>query len=205
MVQLGHRAGGRAAWRQPSRAPRQSLPAATVMARCVWGGAALVRPLAPPQSAKLRHQRPGAVLQIQQVAVAVERLAVDAARPAARIAALRGAGTGVVGPGPAAALVALVEARAGLDADLPGPARCLAAHQVSPPSAWSPGSDQPTKPAGTARPEPHGTRPPESPTVRAAGRGLVRPATRGRGGRRMHNHAPDRKSGRAGHPRARRP
>jgi hypothetical protein len=33
--------------------------------------------------------------------------------------------------------------------------------------AWLPGSDQPTKQAGTAQPKPHGTRPPYSPDGRA--------------------------------------
>jgi len=139
------------------------------MACSLPGSAALHRPLGPPQPVQLRHQRPGAVLQVLQVAVAVERPAVDAARPAAPVAGLRGARTGVVGPGPADASVALVDPRSGLDADLPGPARLPAAHQPSPPMAWLPGSDQPTKPASTAEPEPHGTRPPYSPAVGPAG------------------------------------
>jgi hypothetical protein len=157
VVQLRHRTSVGAAWHQPDRRPRQRAPAVTITARCVWGGAAPHRPLGPPQPVQLRHQRPGAVLQILQVAAAVERLAVDAARPAARVAGLRGTRTGVVGPRPAAALVALVEPGSGLEADLPGPARRPAGHQVSPPLAWLPGSDQPTTPAGTAQPEPHGT------------------------------------------------
>jgi hypothetical protein len=77
----------------------------------------------PPQPVEFRRQRPGAVLQVLQVAVAVERPAVDAARPAAPIAGLRAARTGIVRRRPAAALVALVDPRSGLDADLPGPAR----------------------------------------------------------------------------------
>jgi hypothetical protein len=174
VVQLRHRQGVGAGWRQPSRAPRQGLPAVTVMACWVWGGAALHRPLTPPQPLQLCRQRPGTVLQILQVAVAVERPAVDGARPAAPIAGARGAGTGVVGFGPAAAFVALVEPGSGRDADLPGPTRRPAGHQVSPPLAWLPDSDQPTKPAGTAKPEPHGTRPPYSPAGGPAGHGLVR-------------------------------
>jgi len=67
--------------------------------------------------------------------VTVERPAVNAARPAAPVAGLRGARTGVVGPGPAGAAAALVDPRSGLDADLPGPARPPAAHQASPPMA----------------------------------------------------------------------
>src|SRR5215218_7055884 len=100
------------------------------MAWSLSGGAALHRALGPPQPAKLRCQRPGAVLQVLQLAAAVERPPVNAARPAAPIAGLRGARTGVIGLGPAAARAALVESRAGREADLPGPAR-PAGHQVS--------------------------------------------------------------------------
>jgi hypothetical protein len=131
--QLPHRTNVGAAWRQPSRAPRQSSPALTVTGRCGSGGAALHRPLGPPQPVQLRRQRPGAVLQILQVAVAVERPPVNAAGPAAPVAGLGGARTGVVGLRPAAASVGLVEPRAGRDADLPGPARLPAAHEPSPP------------------------------------------------------------------------
>ena len=95
------------------------------------------------------------MLQVLHVAVAVERPPVDAARPAAPVAGLWGARTGVVGLGPAAASMGLVEPGSGRDGDLPGPTRLPAAHQVSPPLAWLPGSDQPTKQAGTAKPEPH--------------------------------------------------
>jgi hypothetical protein len=119
---------------------------------------------------KLRRQRPGAVLQVLQVAAAVKRPAVNAAGPAAPVAGLGGARTGVVGLRPAAARAALVEPRAGRDADLPGPASLPAAHEASPPLAWLPGSDQPTKPAGTAKPEPHRV-PPYSPPVGPAGHG----------------------------------
>jgi hypothetical protein len=156
VVQLRHRAGAVTAWRQPSRSSRQSRPAGIVVACWVSGGAALHRPLGLPQPVQLRCQRPGAVLQVLQVAVAVERLAVDAAGPAAPIAGLGGARTGVVGLRPAAAAVALVDPRSGREADLPGPTRCPAGHQRSPPLAWLPGSDQPTKQAGTAQPKPHG-------------------------------------------------
>ena len=155
IVQLRHRTKVGAAWRQPSRAPRQSPPAATVMGRCVSGGADLHRPLGPPQPVQLPRQRPGAVLQILQVAVAVERPPVNVARPAAPVAGLGGARTGVVGRRPARAAAGLVQPRAGRDGDLPGPARLPAAHEASPPLAWLPGSDQPTEPAGTAKPEPH--------------------------------------------------
>jgi hypothetical protein len=126
------------------------------MARSSPGGAALHRPLGPPQPVQLGRQRSGAVLQVLQVAAAVERLTVDAARPAAPIAGLRGARIGVVRPWPAAASAALVEPRPGRDADLPGPTRLPAGHEVSPPLAWLPGSDQPTTQVGTAQPEPHG-------------------------------------------------
>jgi hypothetical protein len=155
VVQLRHRAGAEAAGRQPSRTPRQSRPAGIVVAGDVSGAAAPHRPLGLPQPVQLRCQRPGAVLQVLQVAVAVERLAVDAAGPAAPIAGLRGARTGVVGLWPAAAAVALVDPRTGREADLPGPTRCPAGHQLSPPSAWLPGSDQPTKQVGTAQSKPH--------------------------------------------------
>jgi hypothetical protein len=135
VVQIRHRAGVGAAWRQPSRAPRQSRPAVIVMACCVSGGAALHRSLAAPEPVELCRQRPGAVLQVLQVAVAVERPAVDAARLAAPVAGLRGARTGVVGLRPAGASVGLAEPRSGRDADLPGPAGLPAGHQVSPPLA----------------------------------------------------------------------
>jgi hypothetical protein len=156
VVQIRHRAGVGAAWRQPSRSPRQSPPAVTVMARCVSGGAALHRSLAAPEPVQLCRQRPGAMLQVLQVAVAVERPAVDAARLAAPVAGLRSARTGVVGLRPAGAAAALPEPGSGRDGDLPGPARLPAGHQVSPPLAWLPGSDQLITQAHTAEPEPHG-------------------------------------------------
>jgi hypothetical protein len=140
----------------PSCAPRQSPPAVTVMARSFSGSAALHRPLGLPQPVQLRRHWPGAVLQVLQVAVAVERPAVDAARSAAPVAGLRGARTGVVGLRPAGASVGLVDLRSGRDGDLPGPARLPAGHQVSPPLAWLPGSDQLITQAHTAEPEPHG-------------------------------------------------
>jgi hypothetical protein len=139
VVQLRHRAGLGAAWHQPSGAPRQRPPAGNVMARCCSDSAALARPPDPPQPVQLRRQRPGAVLQVLQVAMAVERPPMDAARPAAGVAGLRGARTGIVGPRPAAASVGLVEPRSGLKADLPGPA----GHWRSPP--W-PGCQAPTNP-----------------------------------------------------------
>ena len=135
IVQLRHRTKVGTAWRQPSRAPRQSPPATTIIAAPFSDTAALHRPLGPPQPVQLRRQRPGAVLQILQVAVAVERPAVDAARLAAPVAGLRGARTGVVGLRPAGAPVGLAEPRSGRDADLPGPAGLPAGHQVSPPLA----------------------------------------------------------------------
>jgi hypothetical protein len=155
VVQLRHRAGAATAGRQPSRTPRQSRPAGIIVACCVSGGAALHRPLGLPQPVQLRCQRPGAVLQVLQVAVAVEGPAVDAAGPAAPVAGLRGARTGVVGLWPTGASMALVDPRSGREADLPGPAGLSAGHQLSPPLAWLPGSDQPAKQSGTAQPEPH--------------------------------------------------
>src|SRR6266540_5481975 len=135
VVQIGHREGVGAAWRQPSCSPRRRQPAVTVVGCSFPGSAALHRPLGAPQPAKLRRHRPGAVLQVLQVAVAVERPAVDAARPAAPVAGLRGARTGVVGFGPAGASVALADPRSGRDADLTGPTRLPAGHQPSPPLA----------------------------------------------------------------------
>jgi hypothetical protein len=171
VVQLGHRAGVGAAWRQPSRAPRQRLPAVTVVTRSLPGRAAVHRSLGPPQPVQLRCQRPGAVLKVVQVAVAVERLPVDAAGPAAPVAGLRGARTGVVGLGPAAAAVALVDPRAGREANLPGPTRCPAGHQTSPPLACC---QAPTTSASRrARPRRSRiARPPYAPAVGPAGHGL---------------------------------
>src|SRR6266567_7998753 len=125
---------------------RNQLPRhpATRHTNLTLNSAALHCPIGPPQPVQLRRQRPGAVLQVLQVAVAAERPAVDAARPAAPVAGLRGARTDVIGHGPAGAPAALVDPRSGLDADLPGPARLPAAHQASPSLAWLPGSDQPT-------------------------------------------------------------
>src|SRR6266536_496705 len=90
---------------------RNQLPRhpATRHTNLTLNSAALHRPIGPPQPVELRRQRPGAVLHILQVAVAVERPAVDAARPAAPVAGLRGARTGVVAPGPAGAPAALAE------------------------------------------------------------------------------------------------
>jgi hypothetical protein len=155
VVQFCHRTKVGAVWRQPSRALWQRPPAVTVTAAVFSGGAALHRPLGPPQPVQLRRQQPGAVLQVLQVGVAVERPPVNVTCPAAPVAGLRSARTGVVGLRPASATAGLVQPRAGRDGDLPGPARLPAAHEASPPLAWLPGSDQPTKPAGTAKPEPH--------------------------------------------------
>jgi hypothetical protein len=180
VVQVRHRAGLAAEWRQPSGAPRQRPPTVTVMAGCCSDGAAPARCSDPPQPVQLRRQRPAAVLQVPQLAVAVERPAVDAARPALPVAGLRGARTGVVGLRPAAAVAAPVEPRPGRDGDLPGPAGLPAGHQLSPPVAWLPGSDQPTTQAGTAQPKPLGTRPRYSRRWGLPGRGDARPARRDR-------------------------
>jgi hypothetical protein len=155
VVQIRHRAEMGAAWHQPSCSLRERPPAATVMACSVSGSAALHRPLGVPQPVQLRRQRPGAVLQILQVAVAVERPPIGTAGSAAPIAGLRGARTSVVRLGPAAATASLVDPRARREGDLPGPTSLPAAHQVSPPLACLPGSDQPTRQAGTAKAEPH--------------------------------------------------
>jgi hypothetical protein len=155
VVQIRHRAEMGAVWHQPSSSLRQRPPAATLMGSSFSGRPALHRPLGVPQPVQLRRQRPGAVLQILQVAEAVERPPIGTARPAAPIAGLRGARTSVVRLGPAAATASLVDPRARREGDLPGPTSLPAAHQVSPPLACLPGSDQPTKQAGTAKPEPH--------------------------------------------------
>jgi hypothetical protein len=155
VVQFCHRTKVGAVWRQPSRALWQRPPAVTVTAAVFSGGAALHRPLGPPQPVQLRRQQPGAVLQVLQVGVAVERPPVNVTCPAAPVAGLRSARTGVVGLRPASATAGLVQPRAGRDGDLPGPARLPAAHEASPPLARLPGSDKPTKPAGTAKLEPN--------------------------------------------------
>jgi hypothetical protein len=154
VVQIRHRAEIGPAWRQPSRSPRQSPPAATVRVGSFLGRAALHRPLGPPQPVQLRRQWPGAVLQVLQVAAAVERPSVGTARPATPIAGLRGARTGVVRLGPAAATASLVDPRARREGDLPGPASLPAAHEMSPPLAWF-GLRPTHQQAGTAKPEPH--------------------------------------------------
>jgi hypothetical protein len=142
VVQIRHRAGGAAACRQPRRPPRHRPPSVNLIARSCSDRAALHRPLGPPQPLQLRRQRPRALLQILQVSTTVERPPVNAAGPAVPIAGLGGARPGVVGLRPAATWVALAQSRAGRDGDLPGPVGVLAAHQVSPPLAWLPGSDQ---------------------------------------------------------------
>jgi hypothetical protein len=158
------------------------------MARSCSHGAALARSSDSPQPVQLRRQRAGAVLQILQVAVAVERLAVDAARPTAPIAGLRGTRTGVARLRPAAAFAALVEPPSGLEADLPGPARRPAGHQVSPSLAWLPGSDQPTQQADTAQPEPHALLHGTPRRSGVPGTVWVRPTTPRRDRRRVLDH-----------------
>jgi hypothetical protein len=155
VVQIRHRAGRATACRQPSCPPRQRPPSVKLIACSFSDRAALHRPLGSPQPGQLHRQRPGAVLQIPQLVAAVERPPVAAASPAAPVAGLRGARTGVVGLRPAGTSLALAEPRAGRDGDLPGPVILPAAHEVSPPLAWLPGSDQPIKRTGTAKSEPH--------------------------------------------------
>jgi hypothetical protein len=143
VVQIRHGAEMGAVWHQPSSSLRQRPPAATLMGSSFSGRPALHRPLGVPQPVQLRRQRPGAVLQILQVAEAVERPPIGTARPAAPIAGLRGARTSVVRLGPAAATASLVDPRARREGDLPGPTSLPAAHQVSPP--W-PACQAPTNP-----------------------------------------------------------
>jgi hypothetical protein len=169
VVQIRHcEAGGVA---PPSCAPRPSPPAVTVMARSFSGSAALHRPLGLPQPVQLRRHWPGAVLQVLQVAVAVERPAVDAARSAAPVAGLRGARTGVVGLRPAGASVGLVDPRSGRDGDLPRPASRPAAHEASPPLACCPGSDQFISRRAPPSRSRMAARPPYSPEAGHAGHG----------------------------------
>jgi hypothetical protein len=139
-------------------APAQPLPAAEPASHHRHRRALLgqCRPSSspwPPQPVQLRRQRPGAMLQILQIAVAVERPAVDTAGQATPVAGLRSARTGAVRRRPARAAAGLAEPRAGRDGDLPGPARLPAPHEASPPLGLLPGSDQPTRQAGTAKPE----------------------------------------------------
>jgi hypothetical protein len=82
----------------PRRVGRRGA-AVNVMATPHPGQCGACRPPDPPQPVELRRQRPGAVLQVLQVAVAVERPAVSAARLAAPVAGLRGAWTGSSGLG----------------------------------------------------------------------------------------------------------
>ena len=95
-------------------APARRLPAATPASRqrhrpSLSHGATLGCPTDPPQPVQLCRQWPGAVLQILQVAAAVERPAIEVAGPAPPIAGLRRARRGVVGLGPASAAAAFVE------------------------------------------------------------------------------------------------
>jgi hypothetical protein len=144
------RARGRRGASPAQPAPRQTPPAVTITAAVLSGGAALHRPLGLPQPVQLRRQRPGAVLQILQIAVAVERPAMDAAGPTAPVTGLGGARTGVVGLGPARAAAGLVDPRAGRDSDLPGAARLAAPHEASPPLAYRQAPANP--PSRRARP-----------------------------------------------------
>ena len=190
VVQLRRRAEMGAAWHQPSCSLRQRPPAATLMASSFSSRPALHRPLGVPQPVQLRRQRPGAVLQILQVAAALERPPIGAAGPAAPIAGQRGAWSSVVRLGPAAAAASLVDPRARREGDLPGPTSRPAAHQVSPPLACLPGSDQPTTRAGTANAEPdRGTT--ELPAGIASGSPQrIRPEGWSRRGRRFSNPGP---------------
>jgi hypothetical protein len=169
--QLRHRTNLGAAWRQPSRSPRQRPPATTIIAAPFSGRAAPYRLLGPPQPLQLRRQRPGAVLQILQITIAVERPAAKTAGQATPVAGLRSARTGVLRRRPARAAAGLAEPRAGRDGDLPGPARLPAPHEASPPLACC---QAPTNPP-SKRARPSRSRiavPPYSPPVRTTGQSL---------------------------------
>jgi hypothetical protein len=172
VVQLRHRTNVGAAWHQPSRSPRQSPPATTIIAAPFSGSAALHRPLGPPQPVQLRRQRPSAMLQILQIAVAVERPAVNTAGQATPVAGLWSARTGVVRRRPASAAAGLAEPRAGRDGDLPGPAPLPAPHEASPPLACcQPPTNPPTRRARPSR-SASLTHSPYSPPVWTAGQSL---------------------------------
>jgi hypothetical protein len=128
VVQVRHRAGVETAWHQPSGFLRQRLPAVNGIARSLSHGATLARPPDPPQPVQLCRQWPGAVLQVLQVAAAVERPAIDVAGPAPPIAGLRRARMGVVGLRPASAAPAFVQPGSRREGDLAGPASLLAGH-----------------------------------------------------------------------------
>jgi hypothetical protein len=139
-----------AAWRQPSCSPRRRLPAVNAMATLLPGSAALARHPDPPQPVEFGRGRgtPGSA----------SRRSTGCTDRGHRA----WASSCTCGP---------CRSRSGLDADLPGPAHLPAAHQASPPLAWLPGSDQPSKQAGTTKPEPHGARPPYSSAVGPPDRG----------------------------------
>jgi len=128
VVQVRHRAGVETAWRQPRGSLRQRLAAVNGIARSLSHSVTLARTPDPPQPVQLCRQWPGAVLQVLQVAAAVERPAIEVAGPAPPIAGLRRARTGVVGLRPASAAAAFAEPGSGREGDIAGPASLLAGH-----------------------------------------------------------------------------
>jgi hypothetical protein len=154
VVQLRHHADLGAAQRQPSGPPRQRPPQPSPSRTLPAGRCRPSSSPCPPQPVQRCCQRSAAVLQVLQVAVAVEGPAVGAARPAAPVAGLRGARAGIVGSRPVAAVVALVEPGSGRDGNLPGPT------VVWPPTRchrpW-PGCQAPTNPP-RRRPRPSRSR-----------------------------------------------
>jgi hypothetical protein len=165
-----------AVWRQPSCSPRRRPPAVNIMAAPVLRQC---RPASSPWPATAGCTPPPAArcrLQVLQVAVAGERPAVDAARPAAPVAGLRAARTRVIGLGPAGALRPLSVPDPGGMLISPG-RRVL--RQPPGVTALACARLRPTQQAGAnAKPEPHG-----APTVLRgsgpAGQGLgPDPATR---------------------------
>ena len=143
VVQVRHRAGVETAWRQPRGSLRQRLAAVNGIARSLSHGVTLARPPDPPQPVQLCRQWPGAVLQVLQVAAAVERPAIEVAGPAPPIAGLRRARTGVVGLRPASAARPLPNPDPGARVISPGRPVFWRVTR-SPPLTWLPGSDQPT-------------------------------------------------------------
>src|SRR5215218_195827 len=141
---------------------RQRLAAVNGIARSLSHGVTLARTPDPPQPVQLCRQWPGAVLQVLQVAAAVERPAIEVAGPAPPIAGLRRARTGVVGLQPASAARPLPNPDPGARVISPGRPVFWRVTR-SPPLTWLPGSDQPTKQAGTAKSEPYRAPSPYSP------------------------------------------
>jgi hypothetical protein len=147
VVQIRHRPALRPASGQPRGSTGQPSASKLAAVRTVRR---LLAPLTRHSRSSTAASGPLPSSRYRKLGLAVERPPVEAAPPAGPVAGLRGARTGIVGLGPAAARVALVYPRAGLEADLPGPARRLPGQVCHRP--W-PGCRAPTNPPrGRARP-----------------------------------------------------